>query len=158
MATFVDAHGSRGHGYPRVNLDLVAKLRPITGAHGHLVYACENANGETVATIDPSDVPFPGAVVPDTRGTILIGFYRWTDGATPVYVSRFPVVAWRITGDTAHPVITDTLPDVYCLEHTTGPTTVWVFPSDSDFDTFDDALRHATEALGLPVSPEAAHA
>ena len=159
MAMFIDAYGSKSGGYPRVNLDLIAKLRPVRAADGRLDgYLCENTEGETIATIDPHDLPLPGAVVPDTRGTVLIGFHRWTDGDAPVYVSRYPVVAWRVTGDTAHPVITAELPDLYCLEHTTGPTTVWVFPFDADFDTFDAALQHAAEALGIPATPEAAHA
>lgn len=155
MATFVAANGSRGRGYPRVNLDLIAKLRPILDGTGRVdAYACELPGGETVGMIDPSEIPLPGAVVPETRGTVLLGFHRWEDGDDPVYVARHPVVAWRITGDTAHPVIVDDMPDLYCLEQTAGPTTVWIFPFDAEFDTFDAAITHATKQLGIGAQPD----
>lgn len=118
MATFVDAHGSRDFRYPRINLDLVAKLCPVKGATGDLVaYRCETTTGETLGTIDPAVVPDAGGIVPETRGTILIAFHRWVDGAAPVAVFRHPVVAWRVEGDTAVPIIADELPKLYCLEH-----------------------------------------
>ena len=88
-------------------------------------------------------------IIPDTRGSALVGF--WGDDA-----NRFPVLAWRIDPDThqATPVLCQALPEVWCVELTVVGVTQWIFPNDRTFGRFHEAHAYARSKFAPRSNPD----
>jgi hypothetical protein len=96
--------------------------------------------------------PIRPVVIPETSGTVLVGF--WDGSGDPVEVShvRYPVIGWIVTCrehggvDDVEPIVCESLPDVWCLElRPAGGPPVWIFVEDATVDTFEEALAIARE-------------
>jgi len=149
--TFVDGFGNRASGYPLINLDHVAVLHPVTKDGLVDSYRCLDAKGNDLGRIGTyHETKAPSAVVADTTGTILIGFW-------PDCHQRYPVLAWSVAAHEATPVICEELPDFYCLEQRDrtgldGTSLIWVFPGDRAFDDYREVLKYAAERRQGPLA------
>ena len=133
MATFVEGLGNQQRGYPKINLDLVARVER-RGSEGY-GWDCFTADGDRLGAVGFVS-EHPATVIADTTGTILIGF--WPDCSF-----RYPVLAWAIADGTAEPVICESLPDHYCLElREAGQAVQWVFVEDRCFAVMDEAMAY----------------
>jgi hypothetical protein len=138
---FVNGYGRKGEGYPKINLDLVAELRPNLESGKLDGFDCYDVHGECVGSVDAGDIPdFYSTIIPDSTGSFVLEWVDHGDGTDSI--ARYPVVAWRIdhAGYSAEPIIHESLPDVWCLELRTG---LYVFPEDC----FMETLEHATQEL-----------
>lgn len=140
----VDGRGRPKEGYPKINLDHVAKLIPVRGDHGGLfAFDCHDIHGEDMGRISDIHVPdMPSTIIPDHTGTILIAGWQDKDGS--VSLTRYPVLAWRVdpTGFSGEPVICESLPEHWCLQLSTG---VFVFPEDGIVENLDDVKAFIAE-------------
>lgn len=148
MSRFVTAFGSKADGFPRINLDLVAKMEPVRRDGATAGYRCISPDGEvlgTISALDAEDLQLP--VTADTTGSFVVTFALEDDGAT-ISTSRYPVVAWRHELGVAEPVCAVRYDDCsnvrWCIELTTG---IWVYPEDREFDSLAGAAEYAIEML-----------
>jgi len=137
MATFEHGFGNRALGYPYINLDHVAELRPRDG----FGFDCLDIKGNRIGSV--ASVPESRAVVPNIHVDLrLVALFD------PDYVQRYPIIAWRIDGFSAIPITYEDLDDqLTCIEWTEGGKTSYVFPEDCICDTWESALERLKESL-----------
>lgn len=134
---FRDAHGSEALGYPKINMDLVAVLRPVRsgGKYSEVEFDCYDINDEKLGRISAANIDDDqGVVVPDHTGTFVLSFYEDTDD---IGFIKHPVIAWRIVGKSAEPIICESMPSYghWCLWNEGSGE--YVFPEDSSYKELD---------------------
>jgi len=127
MSNFAKGHGNQRTGYPRINLDLVARMHPRAASHGSLSWNCVGADGEDMGAISDIDLPEPTTILPNNALLTVIEF--WLDGED-VQHQRYAVLAWHIVAMEAQPIvfgheIADF--EAYCCEQRLGEDVSFIF-------------------------------
>ncbi len=154
MSEIVQTYGTKALGYERINLDHVAKFKPVkmNGCDRFNAFDCYTAEGRPLGIVSEHELAAAKQrqrfVVPETRGTMLIQFWLDTNGF--VEAQRLPVIAWLISGDrTVEPVCCEDIDgSVWCLELSDVDAPYrWIFPDESIHESQQSAGDEAKRRL-----------
>lgn len=152
MARFVSAFGNKTFGFPRLNLDHVAKLRQVTDKKAvednGPCFDCEGRDGEVIGRVAAEHVEPEPRIVANHEACDLVEFFLDVDGEEKrLGVARTPVLAWKVEGDRVAPVTCMPAPTWPWMLHFRARA-IWVDPlNETVFDSADAALTFAAEEI-----------
>ena len=144
MPHFVGGFGNKHTGYPKINLDHVARVEPIIKGEGGYGYRCFDAKGDDVGRVGDLTEEHPQikGLIPNIHDIVYLRFWTDTNG---VGYERNLILAWSIDEHWATPVLCEQPGDheVFCYEQCVHGDTTYVFPDDCTCRTFEEARAYA---------------
>jgi hypothetical protein len=152
MANFVDGFGNKSRGYPLINLDQVAVLRPRKH-DGWQSFECFDAENRCLGSISSDTLDEltnrQRLVIPNTAGIVLLSFQEDDTHESGIEMDRYAVLAWRVEGTWPTPIILEEIHegDIYCYEQRIGDHLSYIFPSYPTLTTIEEARAKARTLL-----------
>jgi hypothetical protein len=149
MPRIIDAMGNEYSGYPKINLDKVATFEPSKGKYGPF-YRCYDEEGTELGVVSETELEHAIKealpIVPNNTGIRLVIISMDMDEIMPPVVERLPIIAWRIDGMGANPVIHENTPDDYwALEIPAPDGSLYAVPFLTVFRSLEDLIEYFQE-------------